>query len=187
MYETLWNAISGREPAEWGNYGHAKAASKGLIRKSVSCSKTTPAWMFHNHSSYCNTSGNNMIFNQTTWASYKDSILKVSLCFRLQCVQEWIWATSLFSIDLVREHKLDPLSLCETWLKDNSFMPLNEASHPSYTFAHAGHISKKNIFSDGCCVPSFWPLHKILRRVLHFYCRNGNPCWQYRNLKRIKH
>ena len=40
---------------------------------------------------------------------------------------------ALLNNDLITEHKLDMIGLCETWLKPNSFLPLNEACPPDYT------------------------------------------------------
>lgn len=38
---------------------------------------------------------------------------------------------------LIIEHNLDMVGLCETWLRPNVSLPLNEVSPPKYTTAHA--------------------------------------------------
>ena len=50
---------------------------------------------------------------------------------------------ALLIIDLITEHKLDMIGLCETWLKPNTFLPLNEASPPDYNYAHVPPASKQ--------------------------------------------
>lgn len=45
--------------------------------------------------------------------------------------------------NLITEHKLDMIGLCETWLKPNTFLPLNEASPPDYNYAHVARASKQ--------------------------------------------
>lgn len=45
--------------------------------------------------------------------------------------------------DLITDHKLDMMGLCETWLKPNDFTPLIEASPPNYTSAQVAREAKK--------------------------------------------
>ncbi|XP_030264935.1 uncharacterized protein LOC115576546 [Sparus aurata] len=45
--------------------------------------------------------------------------------------------------NLITEHKLDMIGLCETWLKPNTFLPLNEASPLDYNYAHVARASKQ--------------------------------------------
>ena len=45
--------------------------------------------------------------------------------------------------DLITEHKLDMIGLCETWLKPNTFLPLNEASPLDCNYAHVPRASKQ--------------------------------------------
>ena len=45
--------------------------------------------------------------------------------------------------ELISDHKLDAIGLCETWLKPNEFTALNEASPPGYTSDHIPRASRK--------------------------------------------
>ena len=45
--------------------------------------------------------------------------------------------------DLILQHGLDMIGLCETWLKPNVFLPLNEASPPNFTYAHVARATKQ--------------------------------------------
>ena len=45
--------------------------------------------------------------------------------------------------DLILQHDLDMIGLCETWLKPNVFLPLNEASPPNFTYAHVARATKQ--------------------------------------------
>ena len=38
---------------------------------------------------------------------------------------------------------MDMIGICETWLKPNTFLPLNEASPPDFNYAHVAQASKQ--------------------------------------------
>ncbi len=50
---------------------------------------------------------------------------------------------ALLISEMILEHNLDMTGLCETWLKPNVFLPLNEASPPDYTNSHAARATKQ--------------------------------------------
>nr|XP_049596961.1 uncharacterized protein LOC125981145 [Syngnathus scovelli]XP_049596968.1 uncharacterized protein LOC125981145 [Syngnathus scovelli] len=45
--------------------------------------------------------------------------------------------------DLITEHNLNVFGLCETWLKPNELLPLNEASPPNFVSSHVACPRKK--------------------------------------------
>ncbi|XP_078139509.1 uncharacterized protein LOC144539314 [Centroberyx gerrardi] len=45
--------------------------------------------------------------------------------------------------DLIKEHSIDIMGLCETWLKPNDALPLIEASPSNFTNSHVARTSKK--------------------------------------------
>nr|XP_049610836.1 uncharacterized protein LOC125988967 [Syngnathus scovelli] len=45
--------------------------------------------------------------------------------------------------DLITEHNLNVFGLCETWLKPNELLPLNEASPPNFVSSHVARPRKK--------------------------------------------
>lgn len=50
---------------------------------------------------------------------------------------------ALLVSDLITEHNLNMIELCETWLHPDYYIPLNEASPPNYLYSHVAQDARQ--------------------------------------------